>query len=58
MQLGKLTYQSFLQQRTSEEISPLASLVQQRLAVIEDLEHQIALLKEGEEEQDFLDSMF
>ena len=55
LQLGKVTYQCFLNQKESEEIAALSSLIRQRLATIEELERQ---LKQGEEEQDFLDAMF
>ena len=58
LQLGKVTYQCVLNQKESEEIAALSSFIQQRLVTIEELEQQIRQLKQGEEEQDFLDAMF
>ena len=58
LQLGKVTYQCVLNQKKSEEIAALSSFIQQRLVTIEELEQQIRQLKQGEEEQDFLDAMF
>ena len=58
LQLGKVTYQCFLNQKESEEIAALSSYIQQRLATVAELEQQIQQLRQGEEEQDFLDAMF
>ncbi|MFQ8584088.1 MAG: hypothetical protein ACLSA6_16960 [Holdemania massiliensis] len=37
MQLGKVTYQCFLNQKESEEIAALSSYIQQRLATVAEL---------------------
>ena len=46
LQLGKVTYQCFLNQKESEEIAALSSYIQQRLATVAELEQQIQQLRQ------------
>lgn len=58
LQLGKQTYECFVSSRENGELSPLASIIQQKIAVMEELEREISLIKQGKDEEDFLDTMF